>query len=97
MPDDVAIRFTLPNTGENPDVPTVSVFLYDIHEDLQLRTAQGCPYNVGTGQLQPDLVHVQHCYLITYWEPPHSLSSGVPMHGCCRRPKDSIARAIFGR
>ncbi|MCG1040893.1 MULTISPECIES: Pvc16 family protein [Burkholderiaceae] len=81
LPSDVAIRFTLPNAGENPDIPTVSVFLYDIQEDLQLRTTQGRQYDPGSGQLLPGTAQMRCCYLITYWDSSHSSSSDAPDAG----------------
>ncbi|WP_024913617.1 Pvc16 family protein [Chania multitudinisentens] len=59
----VAIRFDLPDVHA-----TVSVFLYDIHEDLQLRTAESRGFNAGAGRLSPGWVNVKCNYLITYWE-----------------------------
>lgn len=37
---DVAIRFDLPDVDATQSDAAISVFLYDIHEDLQLRTAE---------------------------------------------------------
>lgn len=36
----VSIIFDLPAADSPPTEPTLSVFLYEIHEDLQMRTAQ---------------------------------------------------------
>lgn len=64
----VGIRFDLPDVDATPSEATVSVFLYDIHEDLQLRTAESRGFNAGTGRLSPGWVNVKCNYLITYWE-----------------------------
>ncbi|MBL5829202.1 DUF4255 domain-containing protein [Serratia fonticola] len=64
----VAIRFDLPDVDAAQSEATVSVFLYDIHEDLQLRTAESRGFNAGTGRLSPGWVNVKCNYLITYWE-----------------------------
>ncbi|MFW7226964.1 MULTISPECIES: DUF4255 domain-containing protein [unclassified Serratia (in: enterobacteria)] len=65
---DVAIRFDLPDMNAAQSDAAVSVFLYDIHEDLQLRTAESRGFNASTGRLLPGWVNVKCNYLITYWE-----------------------------
>ncbi|WP_387465130.1 DUF4255 domain-containing protein [Photorhabdus sp. RM323S] len=65
----VDIRFDLPEINSIPSVPTVSVFLYDIHEDLQLRAAEPRSYNPATSTLLPGWVNINYNYLITYWHP----------------------------
>ncbi|MGL4353725.1 MAG: DUF4255 domain-containing protein [Aeromonas popoffii] len=64
----VAIRFDLPDVDAAQSDATISVFLYDIHEDLQLRTAESRGFNAGAGRLLPGWVNVKCNYLITYWE-----------------------------
>ncbi|KWI32616.1 hypothetical protein WM04_13450 [Burkholderia ubonensis] len=66
--DKVDIRFDLPDPDSPPIRPTVSVFLYDIYEDLQLKTAESRQYNEG--KLQPGKVNVCCNYLIMYWDRP---------------------------
>ncbi|WP_337048328.1 DUF4255 domain-containing protein [Serratia liquefaciens] len=66
--EDVAIRFDLPDVDATQSDAAISVFLYDIHEDLQLRTAESRGFNVGTGRLSPGWANVKCNYLITYWE-----------------------------
>ncbi|WP_323073625.1 DUF4255 domain-containing protein [Mycetohabitans endofungorum] len=63
----LTIRFDLPEQGKVND-PTVSVFLYDIQEDLQLRNSESRLYDPSTGKAAPGCVQVRCCYLITYWE-----------------------------
>ncbi len=41
----IDIRFDLPEINSIQSEPTVSVFLYEIHEDLQLRSAEPRRYN----------------------------------------------------
>lgn len=65
---DVAIRFDLPDVDAAQSDAAISVFLYDIHEDLQLRTAESRGFNAGVGRLLPGWVNVKCNYLITYWE-----------------------------
>lgn len=64
----VAIRFDLPDVDAAQSDAAISVFLYDIHEDLQLRTAESRVFNACTGWLSPGWSNVKCNYLITYWE-----------------------------
>ncbi|REF28306.1 uncharacterized protein DUF4255 [Xenorhabdus cabanillasii] len=64
----IDIRFDLPEINSTQSEPTVSVFLYDIHEDLQLRTAEPRRYNPATSTLLPGWVNINCNYLITYWD-----------------------------
>ncbi|KGM29693.1 hypothetical protein KS18_02130 [Photorhabdus luminescens] len=63
----IDIRFDLPEINSTPAKPTVSVFLYDIHEDLQLRSAEPRSYNPATNSLLSGWVNINYNYLITYW------------------------------
>jgi hypothetical protein len=81
VPDAVAIRFDLPDPDELPAEPTVSVFLYDIQEDLGMRTGESRQYAPGTGAMIPGYVHVRCCYLITYWDPSHGKGRDAPSAG----------------
>ncbi|WP_439412907.1 DUF4255 domain-containing protein [Enterobacter ludwigii] len=65
---EVAIRFDLPEVDAVQSDAAISVFLYDIHEDLQLRTAESRGFSTATGRLLPGWVNVKCSYLITYWE-----------------------------
>ncbi|NHB91838.1 DUF4255 domain-containing protein [Photorhabdus cinerea] len=71
--NDIDIRFDLPEMDSTPSDPTVSVFLYDIHEDLQLRSAEPKSYNPTNGFLLSGWVNISYNYLITYW---HSCKPG---------------------
>ncbi|MFN1149874.1 DUF4255 domain-containing protein [Serratia liquefaciens] len=66
--EDVAIRFDLPDVNATQSDAAISVFLYDIHEDLQLRTTESRGFNAGTKRLSAGWVNVKCNYLITYWE-----------------------------
>lgn len=66
--EDVEIRFDLPDVDATQSNAAISVFLYDIHEDLQLRTAESRGFKAGSGQLLPGWANVKCNYLITYWE-----------------------------
>ncbi|MCT8341583.1 DUF4255 domain-containing protein [Photorhabdus kleinii] len=65
--NNVDIRFDLPDIDSIPSKPTISVFLYDVHEDLQLRSAEPKRYNPVTNLLLPGWVNINYNYLITYW------------------------------
>ncbi|MCC8376531.1 MULTISPECIES: DUF4255 domain-containing protein [Photorhabdus] len=64
----INIRFDLPEINSIQSEPTVSVFLYDIHEDLQLRSAEPRRYNPMSSTLLPGWVNINCNYLITYWD-----------------------------
>ncbi|MEK9495898.1 DUF4255 domain-containing protein [Photorhabdus sp. P32] len=64
----IDIRFDLPEINSIQSEPTISVFLYDIHEDLQLRSAEPRRYNPATSTLLPGWVNINCNYLITYWD-----------------------------
>lgn len=64
--DSVQIRFDLPEISAQPIQPTISVFLHDIHEDLQLNSSESCSYNNGV--LQPAKINISCNYLIMYWD-----------------------------
>ncbi|KAA1183113.1 DUF4255 domain-containing protein [Photorhabdus heterorhabditis] len=64
----IDIRFDLPEINSIQPEPTVSVFLYNVHEDLQLRSAEPRRYNPATRSLLPGWVNINCNYLITYWD-----------------------------
>ncbi|MBS9436419.1 DUF4255 domain-containing protein [Photorhabdus noenieputensis] len=64
----IDIRFDLPEINSIQSEPTVSVFLYEIHEDLQLRSAESRRYNPATNTLLPGWININCNYLITYWD-----------------------------
>ncbi|SFU61331.1 DUF4255 domain-containing protein [Xenorhabdus koppenhoeferi] len=66
------ISFVLPELDTRPSNEMVSVFLYDIHEDLQLRTTESRAFNTSSGKLLPGRVNIKCNYLITYWESTRS-------------------------
>lgn len=61
----IDIVFDIPDAETVPEAPTVSVFLFDLQEDLELRASQQRIYSGGT--LNPGFVNVACRYLITYW------------------------------
>ncbi|TDB57280.1 DUF4255 domain-containing protein [Photorhabdus khanii] len=89
----IDIRFDLPEVNSIPSKPTVSVFLYDIHEDLQLRSAESRRYDPKNNLLLPGWVNINYNYLITYWHPiqPSSDSSNPDS-----KPDNQAARVMTG-
>lgn len=72
----IDIRFDLPDIDSTQSTPTVSVFLYDVHEDLQLRQSEPARLNVTTSTLRAGWVNLSCNYLITYWEAQSAGSDG---------------------
>ncbi|WP_082875023.1 Pvc16 family protein [Burkholderia sp. MSMB1589WGS] len=66
--DYLEIRFDIPDEKKLPTIPTISVFLYQVEEDLEMRVGESRKYNAGSGQLIPRVAHVRCSYLITYWD-----------------------------
>lgn len=64
----IDIRFDLPDVNTKQSTPTISVFLYDVHEDLQLRQSEMPRLNVSNSTLRAGWVNLSCNYLITYWE-----------------------------
>ncbi|MPY24375.1 Pvc16 family protein [Shewanella sp. YLB-07] len=75
LDDSIVIRFDLPDPDNLPAEPVISVFLYDLHEDLRLNTAESRQYSQGI--LVPGNINVCCNYLITYWD-AQAVSSGGP-------------------
>lgn len=63
------IRFDLPDVTTTQANATLSIFLYDVHEDLQMRQSDNARYNAISGTLAPRVTHLNCNYLITYWPP----------------------------
>lgn len=72
----VDIRFDLPEIDSTQSSPTVSVFLYDVHEDLQLRQSEPARLNIASSTLRAGWVNLNCNYLITYWEAQSAGSDG---------------------
>lgn len=89
----IDIRFDLPEMDLIPSKPTISVFLYDIHEDLQLRSAEPRRYSPANHLLLPGWVNINYNYLITYWH-----SSKPSSDGCSpdSQPDNQAAKIMTG-
>ncbi len=66
LQEDVAICFDMPDPENPPATPTVSVFLYSVQEDLELR--HGITRQFDGSKLIPRKVNLKCDYQITYWE-----------------------------
>ncbi|RKP55977.1 DUF4255 domain-containing protein [Pararobbsia silviterrae] len=75
----IDLTFALPDRDSEFSVPTVSVFLYEIHEDLQMRSGDARKYDSTTHVYAPGTVNVNCNYLITYWETVTSTDSHGPV------------------
>lgn len=75
---DFSIRFDLPVDNALPEKPTVYVFLYKVHENLEVRSSL-LPYAQPDGRLNSRRVHIRFAYLITYWGPAEGTdNAGLP-------------------
>lgn len=63
----IDIVFDIPDVENAPEAPTVSVFLFDVQEDIELRASQQRIYDPNASQLGPGYVNVACRYLVTYW------------------------------
>ena len=84
LPEDqtIDVVFDLPDMDKLPSDPTLSVFLYEIHEDLQLRTGQVRGVKIAndnkTATINSSWVNVNCNYLITYWDTTETVGQGSP-------------------
>ena len=73
---DVIIRFDLPKLDSPVESPTVSVFLYQLTEDLELREGEPRQYVKADKKYAVANVYLRCSYLITYWDPSDGGESG---------------------
>lgn len=74
--DAVKICFDMPDPDTPPTQPTVSLFLYGIQEDLELRT--GITRQFNNGAMAAGQINIKCDYLITYWEAkPETAGYGI--------------------
>ena len=66
--DGLVIRFDLPEANTTQSVPTLSIFLYDLYEDVGKRQSEQNRFDIRTGMRAPGRVNLCCNYLITYWE-----------------------------
>lgn len=87
----IDIRFDLPDVNSSQSTPAVSVFLYDVHEDLQLRQSEPVRMNISNGTLRAGRVNINCNYLITYWD---AQSAGKDGTGPDSGPDNQAVRVI---
>ena len=73
---DIIIRFDLPKLDSPVESPTVSVFLYQLTEDLELREGEPRQYVKADKKYAVANVYLRCSYLITYWDPSDGGESG---------------------
>jgi hypothetical protein len=73
----IEIRTDLPDPANPPPDPILSVFLYNIFEDLELR--MGETRTNKAGQLQPVKVNECCTYMITYWDSQDAGTNAAPV------------------
>jgi hypothetical protein len=72
-PADIAITFEMPthtwSSGLDPNRPTINLYLYDIRENVELRTSDRFLTKTDTGghQRQPAPTRIDFAYLISAW------------------------------
>ena len=71
----IEIRFDLPKLDTQVASPTVSVFLYQLTEDLELREGEPRQYLKGEGKYKVANVYLRCSFLITYWDPSDGVES----------------------
>lgn len=76
--DGIVIRFDLPQLDTPVPSPTVSVFLYQLTEDLELREGEPRQYSSTDKKYKVSNVYLRCSYLITYWD---SLDGGDSVQG----------------
>ncbi|HDS9725608.1 TPA: DUF4255 domain-containing protein [Enterobacter bugandensis] len=76
--DSIALRFDAPDPDVPVDQPTLHLFLYLIHEALDVKHAEGRVYDPATGKYIQQYGHVRCLYLVTYWEKTSTSGVGSP-------------------
>jgi hypothetical protein len=95
LSEGVEVRFDLPDPENLPSEPVVSVFLYDIHEDLPLRTSHIRQYDAKKGMFSPGQVNISCNYLITYWDSGKHLSSKGGVDNQSIRVMNQVLNALL--
>lgn len=88
---DIDIRFDIPDKDNKPDVPTISLFLYDVHEDLQLRQSESGQRINSNNRQSGRWINLNCNYLITYWD---TYSDGKSPDQVSRSSGNSVAVAM---
>ena len=74
--EQIIIRFDLPQLEKPVTSMTVSVFLYQLTEDLELREGEPRQYSSTAKKYKVANVYLRCSYLITYWDPSDGGESG---------------------
>ena len=97
---DIDIIFNLPikedgSTGIGDSENVVSVFLYQVEEDLNLRTGESRRYDAITGKLLPGAVSIKCNYIITYWGDDESTTTFQGPRSQTMRINNRIINALI--
>lgn len=65
----VEVRFDEPDPEHSPSQPTFHLFMYLIHEALNVRHSNSRQYDATSGTWREDYVSIRCLYLVTYWAP----------------------------
>lgn len=74
----VKIRFDEPDPANPPTNTTFHLFLYLIHEDLNIRHSSGRQYDADAKKYLPEDAYVRCLYLVTYWSSKNSTNYDSP-------------------
>lgn len=75
---DIKLSWDAPDPANPPSEPTLHLFLYLIHEDLELRHGDTPRYLPQSRRFEPRRANVRCLYLVTYWEQEGSRGGGAP-------------------
>lgn len=76
LTEQIVIRFDLPQLDTPVEQLTVSVFLYQLTEDLELREGEPRHYLKDDKKYEVANAYLRCSYLITYWDPTDGGESG---------------------
>ena len=90
---DAEVEFDPPGDKYNPSVATINLFLYDVREDLQLRT-NVADWDPLSGAIRPPPYRLACSYLITTW--PGTTARGEQAIVAQHRLLGEVARVLSG-
>ena len=65
-----AVQYGLPASMDPAPTNTISLFLYDVHEDIKIRHGEIPKFNIGKRNFDHGFVWLSYCFLITLWSTP---------------------------
>lgn len=73
----------------------ISIFLYDVHEDLSSRHGEVRHYEAGEKRFTAGSVRLNYCFLITYWGPEVEAVNPKGLKGVALGSADFIVRRLI--